>query len=133
MACRLKKFYSEQRPDMPWEDLLRVINGPLPEGRRWTQGRLMRAVNAYVRSGFLEEAVLGRADRLKTDDRLVAIVAAIKGADPDVTLQTICDRLEAMRERTPRRRTKWSPSSVKMLLSQAEKSGLLPGVNSPEG
>ena len=118
---------------MPWEDLLRVINGPLPEGRRWTQGRLMRAVNAYVRSGFLEEAVLGRADRLKTDDRLVAIVAAIKGADPDVTLQTICDRLEAMRKRTPRRRTKWSPSSVKMLLSQAEKSGRLPGVNSPEG
>lgn len=115
------------RPDMPWEDLLRVINGSLPEGRRWTQGRLMRAVNAYVRNGFLEEAVLGRADHLKTDDRLVAIVAAIKGADPDVTLQTICNRLEAMRERTPRGRTKWYPSSVKMLLDRAARLGLLGG------
>ena len=116
------------RPDMPWEDLLRVINGQLPEGRRWTQGRLMRAVNAYVRSGFLEEAVLGRAERLKTDDRLVAIVAAIKGADPDVTLQAICDRLEAMRERTPRGRTKWSVSSVRMLLDRAARFGLIAGV-----
>ena len=113
------------RPDMPWEDLLRVINGPLPEGRRWAQGRLMRAVNAYVRSGFLEEAVLGRAERRNADDRLVAIVAAIKGADPDVTLQTICNRLEAMRERTPRGRTKWSPSSVRMLLMRGQTLGLL--------
>ncbi|MBD1204827.1 MAG: recombinase family protein [Rhodobacteraceae bacterium] len=113
------------RPDMPWEDLLRVINGPLPEGRRWTQGRLMRAVNAYVRSGFLEEAVLGRADRFHADDRLVAIVAAIKGSDPNVTLQTICERLEAMRERTPRGRAKWSPSSVKMLLDRARRLRLI--------
>ena len=85
----------------------------------------MRAVNAYVRSGFLEETVLGRADRLKTDDRLVALVAAIKGADPDVTLQAICDRLEAMRERTPRGRVKWQPSSVKMLLDRAARLGLV--------
>jgi len=118
------------RPDMPWEDLLRVINGPLPEGQRWTQGRLMRAVNAYVRSGFLNEAVLGRAERFNTDDRLVTIVAAIKGADPSVNLQAICDRLEAMRERTPRGRTKWQPSSVKMLLDRAALRGLLVGVRS---
>ena len=42
-----------------------------------------------------------------------------------VTLQAICDRLEAMRERTPRGRTTWQPSSVKMLLAQAEKLGML--------
>ena len=41
------------RPDMAWEDVLRIINGPLPEARRWTQSRLLRAVNAYVRDGFL--------------------------------------------------------------------------------
>jgi DNA invertase Pin-like site-specific DNA recombinase len=118
------------RPDMPWEDLLRVITGPLPEGQRWTQGRLMRAVNAYVRRGFLNEAVLGRAERFNADDRLVAIVAAIKGADPSVNLQAICDRLEAMRERTPRGRTKWQPSSVKMLLDRAALRGLFVGVRS---
>ena len=113
------------RPDLAWEDVLRIINGPLPEARRWTQSRLLRAVKAYIRDGFLPETVLGRAGRRETDDRLPAIVAAIKGADPDITLQAICTRLGAMRERTPRGRTSWQPSSVKMLLERAEKLGLL--------
>jgi hypothetical protein len=82
-------------------------------------------VNAYVRDGFLDETVLGRAGRRVTDDRLPAIVAAIKGADPKITLQEICNRLEKMRERTPRGRTSWQPSSVKMLLERAERLGLL--------
>jgi DNA invertase Pin-like site-specific DNA recombinase len=113
------------RPDMAWEDVLRIVNAPLPRERHWTQSRLLRAVNAYVRDGFLPPTVLDRAGRRETDDRLPAIVAAIKGADPDITLQTICTRLEAMRERTPRGRTTWQPSSVKMLLERAEKLGLL--------
>ena len=57
----------------------------------------------YVRDGFLPAEVLARAGRRDTDDRLPAIVAAIKGADPDITLQAICDWLESMRERTPAR------------------------------
>jgi len=113
------------RPDMAWEDVLRIINGPLPETRRWTQSRLMRAVNAYVRNGFLPKIVLRRAGRRENDDRLPAIVAGIKGADPDITLQAICVRLEAMRERTPRGRRKWEPSSVKMILDRAKTLGLL--------
>ena len=113
------------RPDMAWEDLLRIINGPLPPDRHWTQSRLLRAVKAYVRDGFLPAEVLGRAGRRETDDRLPAIVAATKGADPDITLQAICDRLESMRERTPRGRTSWQPSSVKMLLERAERLGLV--------
>jgi hypothetical protein len=86
---------------------------------------LLRAVKAYVRDGFLQSEVLGRAAPRDADDRLPAIVAAIKGADPDITLQAICDRLEAMRERTPRGRTHWQPSSVRMLLQRAEKLGFL--------
>jgi DNA invertase Pin-like site-specific DNA recombinase len=113
------------RPDMAWEDLLRIINAPLPPSRHWSQGRLLRAVKAYVRDGFLQSEVLGRAAPRDADDRLPAIVAAIKGADPDITLQAICDRLDAMRERTPRGRTHWQPSSVRMLLQRAEKLGFL--------
>jgi hypothetical protein len=113
------------RPDMAWEDVLRIVNGPLPEARRWTQSRLLRAVKTYVRDGFLPESVLARAGRRETDDRLPAIIAGIKGADPNMTLQAISDRLETMRERTPRGRSKWQPSSVKMLLERAEKLGLL--------
>lgn len=113
------------RPEMAWEDVLRIVNAPLPEARKWSQSRLIRAVKAYVRDGFLPAEVLGRAARRESDDRLPAIVAAIKGADPDITLQAICDRLEAMRERTPRGRARWQPSSVKMLLERAKKLGLL--------
>jgi hypothetical protein len=96
------------RPYLAWEDVLRIINGPLPEARRWAQSSLLRAEKAYVRDRFLP-----------------AIVAAIKGADPDITLQAICSRLEAMRERTPRGRTSWQPSSVKMLLGRGGRMGLL--------
>ena len=111
-------------PDMAWEYVLRIINGPLPHDQRWTQSRLLRAVKAYVADWFLPAEVLGRAGRRETDDRLPAIVAAIKGADPEITLQAICDRLESMRERTPRGRTSWQPSSVRMLLERAEHLGL---------
>ena len=114
------------RPDMAWEDVLRIVNGALPPDRQWTQSRLLRAVNAYVRNGFLPELVMRRAGQREKDDRLPAIVAAIKGADPGITLQAICSRLESMRERTPRGRTSWQPSSVKMLLERARKLGLLP-------
>jgi len=85
------------RPDMAWEDVLRIINGPLPHDRHWTQSRLLRAVQAYVRDGFLPAEVLARAKRRDTDDRLPAIIAAIKGADPDITLQAICERLSPSR------------------------------------
>lgn len=45
-----------------------------------------------------------------------AIAAPSMGAVSDITLQTVFDRLEAMRERTPLGRTNWQPPSVKMLL-----------------
>jgi DNA invertase Pin-like site-specific DNA recombinase len=114
------------RPHTSWEDVLRLMNARLPaEEKPWRLERLMRAVRAYVRDGFLPEAVLGRAPARTADDRLLVIVAAIRGADPEMTLQAICDRLEAMRERTPRGRAKWQPSSVRMLLDRAERAGLL--------
>ena len=69
------------RPDMAWEDVLRIINGSLPPDRHWTQSRLLRAVKAYVRGGFLPDEVLDRAGRRETDDRLPAIPAAIKGSE----------------------------------------------------
>ena len=46
-------------------------------------------------------------------------------ADPGITLQAICERLQAMRERTPRGRKSWQPSSVKILLQRAERLGMI--------
>lgn len=69
--------------------------------------------------------VLGRAGRRIADNRLPAIVAAIRGADLDSTLQANCVRLEGMRAHAPRGRTGRLPSSVTMLLTRAGKLGLL--------
>ncbi|MBM9595075.1 recombinase family protein [Roseitranquillus sediminis] len=113
------------RPDMAWEDLVRLINAHRSDGPPWTVERLTRAVKRYVADGLLDATVLGRARPRNADDRLMAIVAGIAGADPSLTLQAIADRLEAMRERTPRGRTRWQPSSVRMLLERAGKQGLL--------
>lgn len=114
------------RPGMPWEDLVRVINARQGRDKQpWTQERLIRAVKHYVREGFLDPQTVQRAPRRDVDDRLMAIIAGIANADPDMGLQAICDRLEAMRERTPRGRARWQPSSVRMLLKRAEARGLL--------
>ena len=114
------------RPVTPWEDVVRAVNARLPQGRApWSVQRLTRAVRRYVREGLLEPHLLDRAPALPPDDRLLAIVAGIKGADPNLTLPQICTRLEAMRERTPRGRVKWQASSVKMLIDRAKARGLL--------
>lgn len=114
------------RPDMPWQDLARIINARRQLGApAWSVERLRRAVARFVREGLLPKSVLDRARPAATNDRLLAIVAAIKGADPEITLQGIGRRLEEMRERTPRGRDKWQPSSVKMLVDRAREQGLL--------
>jgi hypothetical protein len=59
------------------------------------------------------------------DDRLIALVAGIATAAPERTLQQIAAQLEAMRERTSRGGTRWHPSSLRNLLLQAERRGLV--------
>ncbi len=92
-------------------ELERLLDARRTEGAPpWTVERLKRAVKTYVAGGFLDATVLARAR--SADDRLMAIAAGIAGADSDLTLRGICDRLEAMRERTPRGRTRWQSNSV---------------------
>ncbi|MEO8715578.1 MAG: recombinase family protein, partial [Acetobacteraceae bacterium] len=83
-----------------------------------------RTVRRLTSEGIVEASFLGRAPRRPGDDRLIRLVAGIKAAAPDRTLQQIAAQLEAMRERTPRGGTRWHPSSVKHLLTQAERLGL---------
>lgn len=115
------------RPDMPWEDVTRIINSRLSEGQSaWTKERLVRAVKRYVREGFLEAAVLDRARRKDAGKNLTEIVAALASRTPAPTLQEIAGSLKSMRVATPRGRSSWSVSSVKMLVDRARTEGLLP-------
>src|SRR5271156_5661088 len=58
--------------------------------------------------------LLDRAKPQLSNDRLIRLVAGIRAAAPDRTLQQIAAQLEAMRERTPRGGTRWHSSSVKI-------------------
>jgi DNA invertase Pin-like site-specific DNA recombinase len=110
------------RPDQPWGDVVRVLNRG--GGAAWTVERLRRTVRRLVSEGMIEAALLDRAPRQTSGDRLVRLVAGIKEAAPERTLQQIAAQLEAMRERTPRGGTRWHASSVRHMLLQAEHLGL---------
>ena len=102
------------RPGQPWGDVVRVLNRG--QTAHWTVERLRRTVRRLAAEGIIEMSLLDRARPQRGDDRLIRLVAGIKAAAPDRTLQQIAAQLEAMRERTPRGGTRWHPSSVKHLL-----------------
>src|SRR3954452_202363 len=87
----------------------------------WTVERLRRTVRRLAVEGLVEAHLLERARRQGGADRLVRLVAGIRTASPDWTLEQIAAQLEAMRERTPCGGTRWHRSSVKQLLAEAER------------
>lgn len=115
------------RPAMLWEDLARLVTAPTGQG--WSVERLKRATKRYVSDGLLPPSVLERAPCSTPDDRLLAIVAGMRHADPDLTLAGIATRLEQMRERTPRGNAKWFPATVRMLLQRAGRMGMVGGAS----
>jgi hypothetical protein len=121
------------RPDQPWGDFVRVLNQD--NAGHWTVERLRRTVQRLAAEGIVPGTLLNRARPQPGDDRLIRLVAGIKAAAPDRTLQQIAAQLETMRERTPRGGTRWHPSSVKNLLAQAERlgqAGIGPGHIGPD-
>lgn len=119
------------RPRLPWEDVARILHARHPQAPRWSTERLRRASARFVREGLLDPVVLDRAPPPRRDDRLLAIIAGIRGAAPDMPLREIAARLEALREPTPRGRATWATSSVAHLLNRARKAGLLEGRDRP--
>jgi DNA invertase Pin-like site-specific DNA recombinase len=107
------------RPGQPWGDVVRVLNQR--PGIPWTVERLRRTVRRLAAEGIVEASLLDRARPQGGEDRLIRLVAGIKTAAPDRTLQQIATLLEAMRERTPRGGTRWHRSSVQQLLIKAER------------
>jgi hypothetical protein len=107
------------RPAQPWGDVVRVLNQR--PGMSWTVERLRRTIRRLAAEGLVEAHLLDRARPQGGADRLVRLVAGIRTASPDWTLQQIASQLEAMRERKPRGSTRWHRSSVQQLLAKAER------------
>jgi len=117
------------RPGQPWGDVVQILNRG--QTATWTVERLRRTVRRLADEGIVEVSLLDRAQPQHSDDRLVRLVAGIKAAAPDRTLQQIAAQLETMRERTPRGGTRWHPSSVKHLLARAKHLGLAGTTSAP--
>ncbi len=77
----------QMRPNQPWGDVVRVLNRG--QATTWTVERLRRTVQRLAGEGIVEAGLLDRARPQHSDDRLVRLVAGIKAAAPDRTLQQI--------------------------------------------
>ena len=114
------------RPNSSWEKVTSSVNGSLPTGASpWTRERLIRAVKRYAKEGLIDPGVLGRPEARPSKGRQLVLIAGMKAANPKITLQAICDRLEELGELTPRGRKKWAPWSVRKALDRAASEGLL--------
>jgi DNA invertase Pin-like site-specific DNA recombinase len=110
------------RPQHSWDNVVRILNR---KGHDWTVERLRRAVHRLVREKLADSELLARSPRRPVDDRHMKLVAAIAIADPSLTLRDIAGQLDQMGERPVRGGRKWQPSSVKALMDEAFRFGLL--------
>ncbi|MFN7025264.1 MAG: recombinase family protein [Pseudorhizobium sp.] len=111
------------RPRHSWENVVLVLNR---RGQNWTVERLRRAVHRMVREERAEEELLVRSPRREPGDHLMALVAVIAVADPDLSLREIGAQLEQMGEQPSRGGKRWQPSMVRALLDDARRFGLIP-------
>ena len=110
------------RPQHSWDNVVRVLNR---RGHDWTVERLRRAVHRMVREKLADPELLARSPRRPVDDHQMKLVAAIAIADPSLSLRDIAGQLDQMGERPVRGGRKWQPSSVKALIDEAFRYGLL--------
>ncbi len=110
------------RPQHSWDNIVQVLNR---RGQVWTVERLRRAVHRLVREKLADSELLTRAPRRAPEDRLMKLVAAIAIADPNLSLRSIAAQLDQLGERPARGGRKWQASSVRHLLDEAHRFGLI--------
>ncbi len=110
------------RPQHSWDNVVRVLNR---RGQDWTVERLRRAVHRMVRAKLAENDLLARSPRRAPEDHLMQLVAAIAIADPHLSLREIAAELDKLGERPKGGARKWISSSVRDLLDEAHRFGLI--------
>lgn len=113
------------RPARSWGAVAKALGRLGSPERAWTAERLARAVRRLTAEGLADAGLSAPAPRAPPREDALSVVAAIRGADPTISLRAVAARLEEMRIRTPRGATTWSASSVKALLARAERLGLV--------
>lgn len=110
------------RPVHSWDNVVQVLNR---RGHDWTVERLRRAVHRLVREKIADKRLIARSPRRIPSDHLMKLVAAIAIADPGLSLRNIAAQLDQMGERPAHGGHKWQPSSVRHLLDEAHRFGLI--------
>ncbi|MBF0561230.1 MAG: recombinase family protein [Alphaproteobacteria bacterium] len=119
----------EMRPSCAWDVVARSLDrrgSRRPDGGTWSGAALARAARRLVRNGFVDPAVLERTPRQRENEDLVTLVAMAAKTLADPTLVNIARHLEGLHVRTVRGERTWRVSSVRSLLEQAVRHGLLP-------
>lgn len=111
------------RPQHSWDNIVLVLNR---RGQNWTVERLRRAVHRMVRQGLASPDIVTRSPRRPPSDHPMKIVAAIAIAHPGLSLRDVAAKLDEMGERPSRGGRKWQASSVRHLLDDAYRLGLIP-------
>lgn len=114
------------RPNFSWAVVAKAISRVTKEP--WSAERLQRAARRMVGEGLLDAGILNRSVP-RRDLELPQLVAGLRLAAPDATLEEIGTILEGMRFPTPRGAKRWHASSVAYQLSVAARHGLLPGTD----
>ncbi|HEV7309979.1 recombinase family protein [Ensifer sp.] len=110
------------RPQHSWDNVVEVLNR---RGQDWTVERIRRAVHRLVREKLADQDLLTRSPRRPPEDHLMKLVAAIAIADPGLSLRQIAAQLDQIGEQPARGGKKWQPSSVRNLLDEAHRFGLI--------
>ena len=126
---------NRQRPDQPWEDVIRIVNVALESAgaRSWSIDRLKRATKRYVNEGLLDARVLQKAQRIKDISPALRFVSGLVNQTPDIKLQSIADELRRQGHQPPRGRNRWALSSVKSLVDRGKKLGIIDTIVVQEG
>lgn len=113
------------RPKASWEKVAATLNQTAK--RPWTDARLIRAVRKLTAAGRADAGLLtpARQKQKQAANFSIAAVAAIRQANPQMSLRALGIELASAGQVTPRGRASWAATSVAHALREAKRQGLL--------
>ncbi|MCA3266178.1 MAG: recombinase family protein [Azospirillum sp.] len=127
-------YVRAMRPGSSWKIVAETISQAKGDGGKWRSRpkwsikRLKSAARLYVREGFLDPEVFGRAPARKRrgTSRAYDVAIGAKLANPRATLSDIATMLTDSKIPTPTGARRWTVPSVQNLIERARDEGKLP-------
>lgn len=122
----------KNRPRMSWAAVLSMVNGELPEARRFSYKSLLKHARVAVNEGLVDSEILRRSrseafQHIKRHPAYAPVLVALRQT-PQPSLKEIAASLEAAGVRTLRGAKTWSISSVSDLVTKVRATMRTEGV-----